>query len=122
MAGKLVHFEVPADDSPAAVDAMLKVVQVGYVAKVNPAPNLPGVKEPLPVAQYDYVAFANKDVPVERVKTIARLFAEQRDAMAQSLPLFRQLRTERMYSAKLKVPYHDGAIAYFRDKGIAEEK
>ncbi len=111
---------LPVDESPAAVDAMLKVVQVGYVDKVNPAPNLAGVRGTIPVAQYDYVAFANKDVPAERVKTITRVLAEQRDAMAQSLPLFRQLKPERMYSGKLQVPYHDGAIAYYREKDIKE--
>ena len=113
---------LPLDDSPAAVEAMLKVVQVGYVNEVKPAPNLAGVKAPIPVAHYDYVAFANKDVPVERIKTITRVLAEQRDAMAQSLPLFRQLKPEAMYSSKLQVPYHPGAIAYFNDKGIKEVK
>jgi TRAP transporter TAXI family solute receptor len=113
---------LPVDDSPAAVEAMLKVVQVGYVEEVKPAPNLAGVKTPIPVAQYDYVAFANKDVPVERIKTITRVLAEQRDAMAQSLPLFRQLKPEAMYSSKLQVPYHPGAIAYFNEKGIKEVK
>jgi TRAP-type uncharacterized transport system substrate-binding protein len=66
------------------------------------------------------VAFAHKDVPAERVKTITRVLAEQRDAMAQSLPLFRQLKPERMYSAKLQVPYHEGAIAYYGEKGIKQ--
>jgi uncharacterized protein len=113
---------LPLDDSPAAVEAMLKVVQVGYVQEVQPASNLAGVKAPIPVAHYDYVAFANKDVPDERVKTITRILAEQRDAMAQSLPLFRQLKPERMYSSKLQVPYHPGAIAYFNEKGIKEVK
>jgi uncharacterized protein len=110
------------DDSPAAVDAMQKVLQVGYVEKVSPAPNLAGVREAIPVAAYDYVAFANKDVPTERVKTITRVLAEQRDAMAQTLAFFKQLKPERMYSAKLQVPYHEGAVAYFREKGIAEVK
>jgi TRAP transporter TAXI family solute receptor len=111
---------LPVDTSPAAVDAMLKVVQVGYVAQVSPAPNLPGVREPISVAHYDYVAFANKDVPAERVKTITRVLAEQKDAMAQSLPLFRRLAPDKMYTKKLQVPYHEGAIAYYREKGINE--
>jgi TRAP transporter TAXI family solute receptor len=111
---------LPVDDSPAAVEAMHKVVQVGYVDTVRPAPNLPGVKEPIKVAHYDYIAFANKDVPAERVKTITRILAEQKDSLAQGLPLFRRLQPEKMYSRKLQVPYHDGAVAYFREKGIKE--
>lgn len=112
---------LPMDDSPAAVDAMLKVVQVGYVDKISPAPNLPGVKETIPVAHYDYVAFANKDVPAERIKTLTKVIAEQKDALAKSLALFRRFKPERMYSSKLQVPYHDGAIAYFKEKGIKEQ-
>jgi uncharacterized protein len=111
---------LPVDDSPAAVEAMLKVVQVGYVERVSPAANLPGVREPIMVAHYDYVAFANKDVPAERVKTITRVLAEQKDTMAQSLPLFRRLAPDKMYTKKLQVPYHDGAVAYYREKGIKE--
>jgi TRAP-type uncharacterized transport system substrate-binding protein len=100
---------------------MLKVVQVGYVDKIAPAPNLPGVKEPIPVAHYDYIAFANKDVPAERIKTLTKVIAEQKNALSQSLALFRRFNPERMYSSKLQVPYHDGAIAYFREKGIKEQ-
>jgi TRAP transporter TAXI family solute receptor len=111
---------LPVDESPAAVAAMLKVVQVGYVDTVKPAPNLPGVHEAIPVAHYDYTVFANKDVPAERVKTITRVLAEHHDEMAKSLPLFRGLKPERMYSKKLQVPYHEGAIAYYREKGIKE--
>lgn len=113
---------LPIDTSPAAVEAMMKLVKVGYVATVTPAPHLPGVREAIPVAHYDYVAFANKDVPAERIKTITRTLAEQRDEMAKTLPLFRQLKPERMWSKKLDVPYHDGALAYFRDKGIKEQE
>jgi len=112
---------LPTDDSPSAVDAMLKVVQVGYVDKVAPAPNLPGVRDTLPLAHYDYVVFANKDVPVERIKTLTKVIAEQKDAMAQVLPLFRLLKPNRMYSSKLQVPYHEGAITYFKEKGIKEQ-
>jgi TRAP transporter TAXI family solute receptor len=112
---------LPVDESPAAVEAMLKVVQVGYVAKVAPAPNLPGVRSTIAVAHYDYVVFANKDVPVERIKTVTRVIAEQKDLMAQVLALFKRFNPERMYSSKLQVPYHEGAIAYFKEKGIKEQ-
>lgn len=113
---------LPVDTSPAALEAMLKVVKVGYVDTVKPAPNLPGVREPIPVAHYDYVAFANKDVPADRVKTITRVLAEQRDEMAKTLPLMHQLRLGRMWSKKIDVPYHEGAIAYYREKGIQEQE
>ncbi len=113
---------LPVDTSPAAIEAMLKVTKVGYVDTVKPAPNLPGVREPIPVAHYDYVAFADKDVPSERIKTITRVLAEQHDEMAKTLPLMHQLKPERMWSKTVDVPYHEGAIAYYRDKGMKESE
>ena len=39
------------------------------------------------------------------------------EALAQ--PLFKELQVDRMYSA-IDVPYHDGALAYFKEKSIKE--
>ena len=108
-------------NTPQALAAMQKVFRTAYLAKVEPAPNLAGVKEPMVLMGYDYTVFANKDVPAERAKTITRLIAENKDALAQGQPLFRQMETERLFS-QIDVPFHDGAVAYFREKGIREVK
>ncbi|MEA2929042.1 MAG: uncharacterized protein QOG38_1470 [Hyphomicrobiales bacterium] len=112
---------IPLPNTPQALEAMQKVFRTAYLAKVEPAPNLPGVKEPMYLMGYDYTVFANKDVKPERAKTITRLIAENRDALAQGQPLFRQMETERLFS-QIDVPFHDGAVAYFREKGIKETK
>ena len=39
--------------------------------------------------------------------------------MAQTQPLFKGLQIDRMHSA-IDVPYHDGALAYFKEKNIKE--
>jgi len=112
---------IPLPNTPQALEAMQKVFRTAYLAKVEPAPNLPGVKEPMYLMGYDYTVFANKDVKPERAKMITRLIAENKDALAQGQPLFRQMETERLFS-QIDVPFHDGAVAYFREKGIKETK
>jgi TRAP transporter TAXI family solute receptor len=112
---------IPLPNTPEALAALQKVFRTAYLAKVEPAPNLAGVKEPMFLMGYDYTVFANKDVKPERAKTITRLIAENRDALAQGQPLFRQMETERLFS-QIDVPFHDGAVAYFREKGIKEAK
>jgi len=109
------------DPAPAAVAALQRVLRTAYVGRVDPAPNLPGVREPLMLAQYDVSAFVNANLPAERVRAIVRVLAEERDALALAMPAFRQMRPERMY-ARIEVPYHDGAIAYFRDRGISQAR
>jgi TRAP transporter TAXI family solute receptor len=112
---------LPMENSPAALAALKKEFPTAYLDKVDPAPNFAGVKEPIVTMLYDYTVFANADMPAERVKTVARIIAESKDAMAQSQPLFKELKIERLYS-DINVPYHEGALAYFRDKGITQAK
>ncbi|HVY59796.1 MAG TPA: TAXI family TRAP transporter solute-binding subunit [Xanthobacteraceae bacterium] len=112
---------LPVETDPAAVAAMKKVVRTVYVGKATPAPHLPGVRAPIAVAQYDYVAFANAKLPADRVKTIVGVLADKHDAMSATLPLFKRFDVNRMYS-DIGAPYHDGALAYFREKGIKEAK
>ncbi|HEX2724298.1 MAG TPA: TAXI family TRAP transporter solute-binding subunit [Beijerinckiaceae bacterium] len=112
---------LPLDDAAASVSAMQKWFPVAYMGKVEPAPHLPGVREPIMTMHYDYTVFANADLPVERVKTITRVIAENKETLSQSLPAFRDMNPGRLYN-KIKVPFHDGALAYFRDKGIEESQ
>jgi TRAP transporter TAXI family solute receptor len=113
---------LPLLDEPDRVEAMTRIVPTSYLDTVQPAPNLPGVAEPLKTMHYDYVMFANAGLPKERVEQLTQVLVEQRDAMAAGMPLFRQLKVERMWRAGFPVPYHDGALAYYKAKGITEGK
>jgi uncharacterized protein len=113
---------LPLVDEKAAVDAMTKIVPTSYLDQVEPAPSLPGVVAPIKTMHYDYVMFANAGVPKDRAAQLAKVLAEQRDSMAAGMPLFREMKLERMWRAGFPVPYHDGAIAYFNEKGIKEAK
>jgi TRAP transporter TAXI family solute receptor len=112
---------IPLPNTPEALAAMQKIFRTAYLAKVEPAPNLAGVKEPMHLMGYDYTVFANKGLSAERAKAVTRLIAENKDLLAQGQPLFRQMQTERLFS-QIDVPFHDGAIAYFGEKGIKEAK
>lgn len=112
---------LPLADTPAALAGLKREFPTAYLSRIEPAPNLAGVKEPFVTMTYDYTVFAGADVPAERVKTITRLIAENRDALVPGQPLFKEMRTERLFTA-IGVPYHDGAIAYYKEKGIAEAK
>ncbi|MCZ7660604.1 MAG: TAXI family TRAP transporter solute-binding subunit [Xanthobacteraceae bacterium] len=109
------------DTTPEAVAGLQKHFRTAYMDKVQPAPNFAGVREPITTMHYDYTIFAGADVPAERIKTITGLIAENKDLLGQSQPLFRQMKPERLFT-KVDVPYHDGAVAYFREKGIKEAR
>jgi TRAP transporter TAXI family solute receptor len=112
---------LPLENTPAALAALKQEFPTGYLDTLKPAPNLAGVKEPMTVMYYDYTVFANADVPADRIKTITRLIAENKAALAEGQPSFRGLDPQRMYT-DTKVPFHDGAIAYYGEKGIAKRQ
>ena len=48
---------------------------------------------------------------------VTQVLAEQRDSMATGMPLFRSMKVERMHR-DISIPYHEGALAYYKDKSI----
>ena len=112
---------LPILETPEAIAAMQKVVSTSFPDKVNPAPNLPGITGPTTMMFYDYVMFVSDKVPNDRVYKLTQVLAEQRDSMAAGMPLFRDMKVERMHR-DISIPYHPGATAYYKDKAIALTK
>jgi len=110
---------LPMVDEPAAVAAMRARVPTAYLDTVQPGPGLPGVAAPLVTMHYDYVMFASAKLPKDKVHAIVKTLAEQRQAMAAGMPLFNQLRVDRLHR-ELRIPYHEGALAYFAEAKIAK--
>jgi hypothetical protein len=108
---------IPMDASPGAVAAMQKAVPTAYLGRAEPSPALTGVTEPVLTMFYDYVFFTNAAVPKERVYQLAKTIAEQRIALAEGFAQFRELDPARLWR-KFDVPYHEGAIQYFKEKGV----
>jgi TRAP transporter TAXI family solute receptor len=106
-------------DDPQGIAAMQKVFGTAYMAQVRPAPNLPYVKEPFYTMLYDYTVFANTDVPADRIKKVVSIIAENKEQMAQGMPQFRAMDVNHMFH-NIGVPFHEGAVAYFHEKGIKE--
>lgn len=110
---------VPIPDGPTALAALKKEFATAYLDKVAPAPSLAGVKEPMTTMAYDYTIFASADVPADKVKKVLQVIADNKEALALGQPLFKGLDVARMHST-IGVPYHDGAIAFFKEKSIKE--
>jgi TRAP transporter TAXI family solute receptor len=112
---------LPLENTPEALAALKKEFPTGYLDTIQPAKNIAGIKQPQTAMFYDYTVFANADVPADRVKTVTRLIAENKDMLAAGQPNFRALDPQKMYK-DIGVPFHDGASAYYKEKGIKETK
>ena len=56
-------------------------------------------------------------MPKERIYQLTKAMAEQKQGLAEGFAQFRELEPARMWR-KFPVPYHEGAIQYFNEKGI----
>jgi TRAP transporter TAXI family solute receptor len=110
---------IPLSTDPAAVARMRQVVAPSYIGVAQPAPNLPGVREPLPTMFYDYVMVVNASLPPARVQALVTALHDQRDRLAQAVAIFGRQDNSRLYG-RTDAPFHEGALAFFRARNIAQ--
>jgi TRAP transporter TAXI family solute receptor len=106
-------------NTPESLKALKSEFRTAYIAKAEPSPRYAGVKEPIYIMQYDYTVFASTKVPADKIKKITDILANHKEALGNAHPLFKGMDPARVYT-DIEVPYHDGAIAYYKDKGIKE--
>jgi TRAP transporter TAXI family solute receptor len=112
---------VTLPNTPEALKGLKSEFRTAYIAKAEPSPRYAGVKEPIYTMQYDYTIFASDKVKPDVVKKIIDILASNKEALGSAHPLFKGMDIARMYN-DIEVPYHDGAKAYFAEKGIKETK
>jgi TRAP transporter TAXI family solute receptor len=110
---------ISLENTPAALAGLKKEFRTAYIGRVDPAPNYAGVKEPINTMVYDYTVFASNKVPADKIKKFIEIIATNKDALGASSPLFKSMDISHMYN-DIEVHYHDGAKAYFTEKGIKE--
>lgn len=110
---------LPMETDPASIAAMKKIVPTAYIGTVQPAPNLPGIIGPTKLMFYDYVMFANASMSDKQAYEIAKTLSEQHGALAANLAQFKGMDVARMYR-RLPVPYHPGALRYYKEHGVKE--
>jgi TRAP transporter TAXI family solute receptor len=108
-------------DTPQAVAGLKKEFRTAYIGHATPSPRYAGVKGPINIMQYDYTIFASDKVKPEVVKKITDILANNKDKLGAAHPLFKSMDVKRMFN-DIEVPYHDGAKAYYAEKGIKETK
>lgn len=108
---------LPIDSNPAALTRLRSFIRTAYVGTAEPGVELPGVIATMPVAQYGVVAVVHAAVPAQLVRSLLSALVKRRTEFSSGLPRFCNLNVRQMHQA-IDVPYHPGAIAYYRDERI----
>jgi TRAP transporter TAXI family solute receptor len=108
---------LPMDPSPEAVERMRKLFP-GRMVKVEPGPGRTGVQKNQYLWAFDFYLIAGEKVDEETIYTITKaLWNHYKEFELVNKELSRW-RPERFVSKEATIPYHPGAIKFYKEKGL----
>jgi uncharacterized protein len=114
--GGVRALEIPE----AGMAASRKIFPYGYLTEVSPGPVFIGVPQKMKVYSYDNMLFTNAKVSDDIVyKMIATLESNKADLVAVQ-PALREFAAASLYK-QYDIPYHSGALKYFKEKGLSAQ-
>ena len=112
--GGIRALEIPESGMAAAK----KIVPQGYLSPAQPNPFFVGVDKPMGVYTWDNMIFTNAKVKDEVVYKIIETMEKNKADMVAVQPALREFSAAALYKA-YDIPYHPGALKYFKDNNIA---
>jgi TRAP transporter TAXI family solute receptor len=107
---------LPVDPSPEAVKRMKKFVETSYVKLVPGGVHI-GVPEEQYLMHVDIVFVAREDISKAAIYEITKALWEHNDELVKRPGLMEWTKDKYLTKEPL-LPYHDGAIKYYQEKGL----
>ena len=108
---------LPADSSEPALVRARNHMTMFTTRRVEPAPNLTSVEIPMSVLTYHFFLYTHKGTPDDLVYRIVQTIDEHHDELADIIKPFQTFDPAEM-NTEIGVPFHPGALQYFRDKRL----
>jgi uncharacterized protein len=112
--GGIRALEIPA----SGIAAAKKILPEGYLTPAQPNPFFVGVEKPMDVYTWDNMIFTNAKVKDEVVYKIIETLEANKAELVTVQPALREFSAAALYK-KYDLPYHPGALKYFKDNNIA---
>jgi TRAP transporter TAXI family solute receptor len=104
-------------NTPENLAAIQKHFPTAYLRLEKPGPDNPGVTDPVYVVTFDGLLFTSAKVSDEVVYKITKAVYEHRADLGQVFAMFNQMDSKEMVK-NIPVPYHPGAIKFYKEKGL----
>ena len=111
--GGMRALEIPE----GGIAAAQKILPEGYLTPAAPNPFFVGVEKPMPVYTWDNLIFTNASVKDDVVYKMIETLEANKGELVSIQPALREFSAAALYK-KYDIPYHPGALKYFKDKGI----
>ena len=112
---------LPVDPSPEAVKRT-KEKFPGYLVKVSPGPGKTGVEKEQYLWAYDIYLIGREDLPDEAVYQVVKALWEHYMELGAIHVLLKDWTQDRFVSQDALIPYHPGAIKFYKEKGLWKDK
>jgi hypothetical protein len=99
------------------MDAARKVSRYGYLTDATPGPVFIGVTKPMKVYTFDNMLFTHAKVPDDLIYKLIDTLENNKPDLVSVQPVLREFSASNLYK-NYEIPYHPGALKYFKDKGI----
>lgn len=105
------------DASPKSVAAMHKWYPETYITSIKPAKRTPGVLGKINVMTYPFFITAGAHVPADVVYKVVKTMAANKKSLAKSHGAFNGFNAKKMHYKNTTVPYHPGAVKFYKEIG-----
>ena len=110
---------LPIDDSAEAMARLQKFMPGAYSMTINPAPNIDGITTPTKVVAFDAVFFTRADVPDDVVYAVTKALHDNKKDLVATFRPMSLFDPDHMAKNIQEVPFHPGALKYYKEIGIA---
>lgn len=108
---------LPLDPSPEAIKRTMEKFP-GYPIKVTPGPGRTGVEKEQYLWAYDIYLIGREDLSDEAAYHIAKALWEHHKDLGSIHVLLKDWTPERFLTKEALIPYHPGAIKFYKEKGV----
>ena len=102
---------------PKGMPAARKIEKWGYLTQVKPGPAFVGVSQPMMVYSFDNLLFTSSKTPDDFVYKVLDTLLNNKKELISIQPVLREFSGQFAYK-QYEVPYHPGALKYFKDHNI----
>ena len=104
-------------NTPSSLAAAQKVAPGTIIETIQPGPRFPGVEGSTNILSGPFLITAGSKTPNEVVYKLVKAIFENKKKLVASHASFKGLAPSRM-NLDIGIPYHAGAIKFFKDKGM----
>jgi TRAP-type uncharacterized transport system substrate-binding protein len=98
--------------------AARKIMPWGYLSDAVPGPIFTGVEKPMKVYSFDNVIVTNAKVPDDFIYKVLQTMENNKADLVAVQPILRDFSGAYAYKNYGGVPYHSGALKYFKERNL----